>query len=213
MNDYFICPYQFYVRYVLKLLPTQQVERDAPNAAQYGSIIHDILEALLQPYLGTSVELDALLAAIPTVVADYLDMAPEQHNFRPPAWWRQTCIEIEKTIRETLIALHKKNNGFVPIRLEQTLNANAPIICEGESFYLRGRIDRIDQDTAGNIRIIDYKTNTQYTGVDKKIQQGTLLQLPLYALAAQEGLALGKVVDGFYWHVKAEKLSSQFTKI
>jgi hypothetical protein len=34
--------------------------------------------------------------------------------------------------------------------------------------------------------------------------------LPLYALAAQEALGLGHVVDGFYWHVQHAQ-PSRFT--
>ena len=36
--------------------------------------------------------------------------------------------------------------------------------------------------------------------VSRAFAEGRKLQLPLYALAAQETLRLGVVADGFYWH-------------
>ena len=60
----------------------------------------------------------------------------------------------------------------------------------------------MDRDDAGRVRIVDYKTPGPSTFTHAAVRDGKKLQLPLYALAAQEALGLGQVTEGFYWHVQ-----------
>jgi hypothetical protein len=58
------------------------------------------------------------------------------------------------------------------------------------------------------LRIIDYKTAGPGSFTNRSVVEGKKLQLPLYALAAEQALKLGQVVDGFYWHVQQAEASS-----
>ena len=71
---------------------------------------------------------------------------------------------------------------------------------EGDQLRLRGLIDRVDRTVGGRIRIIDYKLAGSSSYQKRHFAEGKRLQLPLYALAAQQTLHLGGVKDGFYWH-------------
>jgi len=68
-------------------------------------------------------------------------------------------------------------------------------------------IDRLDRREDGGLRVIDYKTGSGRLSV-RELDEGRRIQLPLYALAAQDALDLGKVVEGFYWAILAAKRSS-----
>jgi RecB family exonuclease len=67
---------------------------------------------------------------------------------------------------------------------------------------LRGVIDRIDRDREGNLRVIDYKSGSSHLDA-KDLNEGRRLQLPLYALAAQDALRMGRVTEGLYWKLFA----------
>jgi hypothetical protein len=68
------------------------------------------------------------------------------------------------------------------------------------TIKIRGYIDRVDRAPDGSLRVIDYKAGSSRISA-RELEEGTRLQLPLYALAAQEALDLGPVADGFYWHI------------
>jgi RecB family exonuclease len=69
---------------------------------------------------------------------------------------------------------------------------------EGQSILLRGVVDRVDRNPNGGLRIIDYKTGSSHLS-RQDLVLGRRLQLPIYALAAERALGLGKVEEGFYW--------------
>jgi len=50
--------------------------------------------------------------------------------------------------------------------------------------------------------VIDYKTGGPWGYSGRALRDGIKLQLPLYAVAAEQALGLGTVTDGFYWHVQ-----------
>ena len=99
--------------------------------------------------------------------------------------------------------------NFVPIRFEAGFFGPQALTIErdGMSFRLHGLIDRVDRGPEGEIRIVDYKTAGPYKYGPDALDNGEKLQLPLYALAAEEALELGNVTDGFYWHVQHAEAS------
>ena len=57
-----------------------------------------------------------------------------------------------------------------------------------DAFRVRGFIDRVDRAPDGGLRIIDYKTGGPVAFTVKAVVEGKKLQLPLYALAAEQAL-------------------------
>jgi hypothetical protein len=78
---------------------------------------------------------------------------------------------------------------------------------DGDEFRVRGFIDRVDRDSAGRLRIIDYKSGSTPISA-RDLAEGRRLQIALYALAARDALALGEITDGFYWHIGSARASS-----
>jgi DNA helicase II / ATP-dependent DNA helicase PcrA len=91
------------------------------------------------------------------------------------------------------------NSGEKPLRLEESFNVHI-----GETVFT-GKIDRIDlsknKEGVKEVTIVDYKTGREKESKDVKND----LQLPLYALFAQEKLGF-KVVKAQYVYVETGKI-------
>ena len=66
-----------------------------------------------------------------------------------------------------------------------------------DALLIRGRIDRIDRLPDGRARIVDYKYSAA-ARVAGKLEQATLLQGGLYALAVERGMGLQ--ATGMYYY-------------
>ncbi len=91
---------------------------------------------------------------------------------------------------------------------EDALSTREPfeLICGRETIRFTGRIDRIDIGEFSGQRvfsIVDYKTSASARTNAKSIHDGYALQLPLYAMAAEQLLSNKKAVPfrAGYWYV------------
>jgi RecB family exonuclease len=209
LERYHSCPYSFFIGRVLKL-ETRDEPAEGPDAAQSGTIYHQILERLyraLPPDQRT--EQERLLQILPVVARQILDQAPVTQGFRETAWWRETRREIHDNIERSIVAMAEIQGDFIPLGFELHFrNEKALTVREdGNQFILQGIIDRVDRDREGRSRIIDYKTAGPYSYTKKTLENGDKIQLALYALAARDTLGQGDPADGFYWHVRHAKPS------
>jgi ATP-dependent helicase/nuclease subunit B len=209
LETYATCPHQFYVQNVLNLEPKEAPELGL-DAAQIGTILHAILERVYQGASATT-DLEALLAILEDTATSVFADAPRKQGFRPSPLWTVEQAQFIEMLRKTIEALHAESQGWTPIRFEAKFGMHdAPALelnVGGEAVRLHGVIDRVDQDASGGIRVIDYKTGSSHLSKNDLIS-GWRLQLPIYALAAQEALGLGTVVEGFYWQIRAASASS-----
>jgi len=218
LETYQACPCMFFVRYVLGLEPREDPV-EGLDSRQLGTIYHSILEGVYQASEVTDPNnLEQLLAALPVVAERVLDDAPRREGFRKTAWWEQTRQEIVNNAALSLSALdelHSKLDSkfdadFVPFCHEaRFFGSQALTVTDGQDqFRLHGVIDRVDRSSDGKLLIIDYKTGGASGFGNTAVAKGEKLQLPLYALAARDGLTLGEPVEGFYWHILPCKRSS-----
>lgn len=196
LEAYGACGFQFLIGPALGLTP-----REAPalgfDAAQLGAMLHTILERVYQAADPT--DGDAVAAALPAVAAQVFAEAPEAYGFRPsPLWETEQAAWLER-LTETVRALHVAGAGFRPVRFEARFDGWALTTSAGP-IRLRGVIDRVDANAAGELRVVDYKTGSRGLS-PRDLVEGRRLQLPLYALAAEEALGLGRPVDGLYWQI------------
>ncbi len=109
------------------------------------------------------------------------------------------------------LALVEPEEGWIPARFEldfgregfYPLELDLPTVGR---LNLNGTIDRVDINSQGELRVIDYKTGGSHLA-EIDLKNGRRLQLPLYALAAEKVHHLGGVVDGFYWALRQGKPS------
>ncbi|HOG45906.1 MAG TPA: PD-(D/E)XK nuclease family protein [Anaerolineae bacterium] len=211
LEAYLGCPLRFFLSYALKL-PEPAEPTLGYNAAQLGTMYHEILERVYRAAPGGGLE--ELLAALPGVAAEVLAEAPRRQGFRPGRLWHEEQARITGDVENTLRALADVSVGWQPVGLElrfgmvgdptppQRIRA-----AEGGELLLHGVIDRADRDASGRVRLIDYKTTGEaITAGD--LLEGRRIQLALYAWAAQGVLGLGAVAGGFYWHLRQAKRSS-----
>lgn len=209
LETYLGCPLAFFLAHALELpeRPSAQVGFDA---AQLGTMAHEILEQVYR--LADAADLDGLLAALPEAAARVLADAPRRLGFRPSRLWQEEQARIQADLENTLRALHACSEGWQPVGLELCFGREgAPpqrvVAADGRELLLRGVIDRVDRNAAGQVRVIDYKTSGESIA-PADLLEGRRIQLGLYAWAAQGVLGLGTVVAGHYWHVRKARSSS-----
>ncbi|MCA9873099.1 MAG: exodeoxyribonuclease V subunit gamma, partial [Anaerolineales bacterium] len=213
LEAYQTCGYLFFLQNVLKI-ESRPEPAEGLDIRQLGSVYHTIFEMVTSSGLSEPSEETAVQAQVVAVATPILDAAPEQQGFRQTPWWAQTRQEIIDNVTRSIMALEA--GEYIFFKAEASFGIHGPPLVIGvddDQLCLRGFIDRIDQHDDGSIRIIDYKSGGKSAYTFPAFQNGKKLQLPLYALAAQETLGLGTVSDGFYWHFQqAERSSFQLQK-
>lgn len=207
LENYRTCPYYFFTASVLYLEPMEP-PREGLDARQLGNLYHRILEELYRE-VGEDPPLESLLSTLPLVAEKIFTDAPRVEGFRATAWWEETCRTILENLERSLKVIETLDPRFGFYRAEQAFgisrSGGPALVVEGsrgDYFRLRGFIDRVDRSDDGRIRVVDYKTSSPYTFTSYALRDGKKLQLPLYALAAEQALNLGEVAEGFYFHVR-----------
>lgn len=213
LENYQTCPFKYYIGNLLGLEKLESPE-EGLDARQRGNIYHHILERLYR-LVGEEYSIEDLLERLPEAADAVFKDAPQREGFRETAWWAHTQREIVENLKLNLVRLEEIDPAYrfyaaeqrfgIPPGEEEPLEVMVP----GQgSYQLRGFIDRVDINDQGEIRIVDYKTSGAWGFDSRAVREGKKLQLPLYALAAQERLGLGKVREGFYFHLLGAKPSS-----
>ena len=211
LEAYLACPFAFYLGNVLELAPPMEPVVGF-DAAQLGNMIHAILEGVYRE--AGAGGLDDLLRALPLVADRVLGEAPTRYGFRAGPLWEQEQASIRQDVGNTLRALDQCSAGWQPHCFElgfgrpgDALPAQWVEAGEGERFLLRGIVDRVDRDSQGQLRVIDYKTSSRSIG-PADLLEGHRVQLALYAQVVPQLLTGGTVTEGFYWHVRKATRSS-----
>jgi ATP-dependent helicase/nuclease subunit B len=171
-NSLVACPYQFYARHMLRLNELDEV-REGVEKRDYGEWTHDILHRFNQhfPVLNehTRAALEEALQHIssevfaPTVERDYLARA----------WllrWQQAIPAYLDAQLKSEAEGWRYQNGEVPFELPLT-----------EELTLHGRIDRVDSQAEGVVRVLDYKMMDATRLRNKLKEPGEDVQLACYA--------------------------------
>lgn len=197
LEAYGACGFRFLIGPALGLEP-----RDPPklglDAAQLGTLLHEVLERVVQAVDTDDVE--ALVAALPQAAAPIFAAAPKTLGFRPTSLWARQQLELLDWLEGSLRGLAEIAEGFRPIAFEQRFN-KLTLDTPAGPVRVRGIIDRVDRNDAGELRVIDYKTGASHLD-PQALLDGVRLQLPLYAAAAAQDLRLGRPVDGLYFAVR-----------
>ncbi len=208
LESYGSCPFEFLVAYGLELEPRQEPE-EGFDVRALGSMLHAILE---QFYAEAAPKSPAAPnpAALQPIAQAVFAAAPQQYGFRPTPLWELQQAELLRRLEESVAALEKVSQGWQPYRQELRFGLGAPELrlqTEAGPVSLHGFIDRLDIAANGSLRVMDYKTGSAPISA-AHLRQGRRLQLPIYALAAQQALGLGQVTSGFYWHIQKGEASS-----
>ncbi|MCG2459328.1 PD-(D/E)XK nuclease family protein [Flavobacteriaceae bacterium F89] len=207
LTNYIRNPMDFYKRSILKIDDTLEVE-ETVAANTFGTIVHDALEELYLPLVGTYLSEKVLIELKPKI------KGVVQSNFT------KSYSEGDISRGKNFIAFHvivryienfiqmelemSKGHQIKIIGLEQTLEMPLKLPVLGYPVLLRGKLDRIDE-VDGQLRIIDYKTG-RVTGSEVELadwedvianyNRSKAFQLLCYALLYQSQHPVGNMEAG-----------------
>lgn len=202
-ETFYTCPYRHFLGYGLRL----EEDRGPLDAADLGTLFHDLLRRLLQDLAqetsGGSAEAtregkpQAHEAEHERLLADLLDGSPERYaRLRPLLRTGVGRAVLAPVVRR--IAAHireeRRRSDFAAVRTELPVSLEIGFLEDIPArLVLEGRIDRLDiwQPDTGRapeefVRVIDYKTSWHPFALPH-LAYGIDLQLPAYLLAALRG--------------------------
>ena len=189
-KDYIDCPFGFYLRRVLRLERLTDAHEELDPLA-FGNLAHHVLEEFGDAPEAASTDSHR--------IATFLNAALERRKRALFGDVAKPAVEIQiEQLRQRLHTFADwqaawSQAGWRIIHTEHTASASSHLLVDGAPFYLRGRIDRVDQNQkTGEVVIIDYKTSAKAKSPEsahRKNDDWIDLQLPLYRhLVADLGL-------------------------
>ncbi len=175
------CPYQYYLARCLQLAPSEEVS-ELLSKAEYGQRVHRCLQAFHAGIEGLPGPFKQVITAqtreaaieVLSSIADRVFAADVEDNFAHHGWLQQWRKQLPDYV-EWEIARQQQ---------WQFWRAEVPAQIDiDDGHILKGRLDRIDTH-ADTTAVIDYKTGRLPT--KQEVQQGEHVQLPSYALLAQQ---------------------------
>ncbi|KAF3997567.1 PD-(D/E)XK nuclease family protein [Glaciimonas immobilis] len=175
-NSFVACPYQFFATRMLRLTTLDELS-DLPEKRDYGGWLHQILETYHntvrdQAVRNDPVERVALLADISKQLFDKV-IAKNAAALGYYARW-QKVISAYVTW-----ACEREVNGWNFVLGEQAYEKILPL--NTGVITLHGRVDRIDENAAGERAVLDYKSNSVAV-LNKKLKDHEDHQLAFYGL-------------------------------
>lgn len=191
------CPYSFYVRNILRIQESDTIQEEMDNL-EFGNYVHQCLEAFHAgisdapgPWRNPIAEHEsAALGLLQEIGSHFIArLTPSPSNIVFETRWKAIArryVELQKSLESQQVFAGS----------EQWMT------CEiDEGLTLNGRIDRIDENTAGNRIVIDYKTGSKKISADA-VQSGEQVQLASYALLA------GSIEQAEYWWLSQDSRKS-----
>jgi hypothetical protein len=211
------CPFRYLLGSVLRLRDRPRPEEiESITALDEGSLIHAILEQFVRdapPRRTPDEPWDASDRARMREIVDERCADAERRGItgRSVAWLLARR-RIDQTVERFLErdAEIRAELGVVPdvegLELAFGLDGSAPVavtLGDGRQVRFRGRIDRVDRSPDGRrVVVYDYKTgsNRAFAGLSDgdPVAGGTKLQLPVYALAAEQHHGVSDA-HAYYW--------------
>ncbi len=205
LRDYRVCPYRFYLKYVLGIKEPKKIVEEA-GAVEWGNIIHGALRRFYSEDFPSHFTGENLRDAERTLYSRVGE------KLRKMIGWQKASslfdLEVYKRRMKRFLNkdLKRFEKGYRIHCVEKRLDFE--IHLDGRRLKIMGNTDRIDT-LDGRYYIIDYKTGRE---IDKKcVRIGddfTEFQLPLYALmfSAQSSQAIGGLL---YYYISRNKVGTE----
>lgn len=213
------CPLAWFYRYGLGLRPPDDPEYDPDawlDAAQRGSVLHDVYEGITRLYRGRQRDIakdgarDEVLRIADEVIAAWRERVPppgETVFAAEAAELRQSAIAFVEMERK--LARDGDTGEWWELELSFG-DAGTPgryELGDGRTLGIHGRADRVDRLPGGGLRVVDYKTGRagRFQKSPKKapFDGGRQLQPALYAAVIQS--LLGQPVSSFEYRFPTER--------
>ena len=162
LTNYIRNPIAFYKKAVLNIEEAIEVE-ETVAAATFGTVVHDALEELYHPFIGSTLSSEKLKAIIPGIETVVKKHFTEKYSSGAHLTGKNLiALKVIGRYIERFIAMEiedARDHNIKIIGLEEKLKVELHIPEIDVPVLLKGTIDRVDEKD-GILRIIDYKTGT-----------------------------------------------------
>lgn len=220
INDYGVCPFRFFAKYLLTLREATE-PAEGFVSTKLGTAYHKVLERVYKRVVASEINItieneSECVALVEQIAEQTLEEMNEKGEIRKGTFWEFEKREIKRHVARLLLAESEWNRELsakpTMFEMEFGLKGTAPLIvsCEDGDVKLCGKIDRIDEREDGWV-VIDYKLGR--TPVHHRdALEGRNLQLPIYALAAENMTKGTPVTSAYYLHITSRKKGSELPK-
>lgn len=191
LEVYSQCPFMYFCRYGLKAQPRKKAALDP---AQSGTVIHFVLEKLLQKYKGKeflSVSQKELDEEVRTLLHEYMNTSMGGFDGKGERF-RYLYLRMEKVLRNLLerIRTEFSESDFETWDFELDISRESDVkpfkiqLDRGsaEFFGVIDRVDKMDLDGKRYIRVVDYKTGVKKFRLSD-VLAGLNMQMLLYLIS------------------------------
>lgn len=183
------CRFMYFCRYGLGVESLQPAEF---NAMQRGTIVHHVLQRVVEDYGKGMSEFDdeKIANVVHEYIQEYLDMIAGYSDIETP-YLKYLISTIKRTLNFVVarLVLEFKQSDFEPVKCELKIGFDGDLpavkipITGDATLELTGMIDRLDSWN-GYVRIVDYKTGTRkFRLPDILMGQNMQMLIYLYAVA------------------------------
>ena len=195
LEVYSKCPFMYFCRYGLKAQPRRKAKLDP---AQSGTVIHFVLEKLLQKYKGKeilNVSENVLDGEVRELLNEYMNTFMGGFDGKGERF-RYLYLRMEKVLRNLLerIRAEFSESDFETWDFELDISRESDVkpfkieLDEGsaEFFGVIDRVDKMDLDGKRYIRVVDYKTGVKKFRLSD-VLAGLNMQMLLYLISIWRG--------------------------
>jgi RecB family exonuclease len=177
LTDFGQCGFRWFAARLLRLKELSEPETQFAGSLR-GSFYHEVLEMLLKPCLGKTVDAALITDCHDRLDAAIAEVAERRRLGRFPTWPAKQAEE-RQVLRSLL-----NTQDFWPSEGGAIFACEAEFTGEWEGLRVTGKVDRVDRSPDG-LTMIDYKTSKHVNKAQNRHGELRLdVQLPLYATVA-----------------------------
>lgn len=200
------CPFQYFVREILALEPTDEMIPDPKewlNPMEFGSLLHAVFQQFMEEITSRG-EKCSFTVHENLILSIAKEMSESQKDEVP--WPNEAAVDIDTrkildACRIFLKAEEEHCKNVDPMYFEtpfgmkdrgksSAVGSKDPVwigIDGTSGFYSRGVIDRVDRRSDGDYEVWDYKTGSTFSmKKGNGLNRGRLIQYAIYAIAVEE---------------------------
>jgi RecB family exonuclease len=202
LETYATCPYQYFATFALKLSAYDEPDAfTAMSAGIKGTLVHHILEQFLKKLREDTQDIFAPEARELLAATAQRAFRGLQHLFSGGTEFLRHYEQahVSELLQRWLTFERARSDEFGPREFESAFTYRSG------PWTVRGRMDRVDRNERGELRIVDYKTGQAVaTARVLSLDGGREVQLPLYLLAQRDVAAV--IHSAEYLFLSGEKL-------
>jgi len=198
LSNYIRNPLDFYRQNILRINEFREVEESVASNT-FGTIVHETLDELYQPFKGQFLEPEKLsktISKIPELAKKHFDLNYANQNItegKNLIAYNVIVKYIENFIRQEIELSKKHQIKIIGLEASLEIELNYPEL--NYPVVLKGKLDRIDEFD-GTLRIIDYKTGkveakdvkiTDWDQITANYDKSKAFQLLCYAVMFVNG--------------------------